>query len=617
MKAPESLKEKIEALQTRAHLLRLQSIEATSAAGSGHPTSCLSAAEIVSAVFFHFMELDPNRPDAVGNDRFVLSKGHAAPVLYAALKQVGALENVDLTSLRKTASMLEGHPVPRVPGVQVGTGSLGQGLAVGVGMARGMKLAGRSNRVFVLLGDGEMAEGSVWEALHLAPELGVTNLTAVVDMNRLGQSDPTMLGWEADALFRRASAFGWHAPIVDGHSLPDLVDTIGLALDDERPSLVIAKTVKGKGVSFLEDAEGRHGKAIDGDELETARREIDAAIRRTGIEPANLPTPRTITVPSPSREAPGAYTIETEYELGEEVATRDAFGAALEKIGEQDDSVVVLDGDVKNSTRTKGFFASFPNRSMECYISEQTMTGMAQGLAVEGFRPVAATFAAFWTRAHDQLRMGGYSDSTITLAGSHSGVAIGEDGPSQMGLEDLAMMRSVFGSTVLSPSDAVSAEKLTAAAIAANGTSYIRTMRGGTPVIYDGTETFPVPGVKVLRSTTDDVAVVFATGVTVHEALEAADTLAERGKPVAVVDCYSIQPIDEGAIRRAASAVETVVTVEDHFESGGLGEVVGKIVPNAIQVLAVRTRPHSGETGELLAEQGIDAAGIVAAVERS
>lgn len=614
MKAPDSLKETIETLQTRAHLLRLQSIESTSAAGSGHPTSCLSAADIVSAVFFRFLQLDPNRPDAVGNDRFVLSKGHAAPVLYAALKQMGALEDVDLTSLRQTTSILEGHPVPRVPGVQVGTGSLGQGLAVGVGMARGIHLAGRSNRVFVLLGDGEMAEGSVWEALHLAPELGVTNLTAIVDMNRLGQSDPTMLGWEAESLFRRASAFGWHAPIVDGHSLPDLVDTIGLALDDERPSLVIAKTVKGKGVSFLEDAEGRHGKAIDGDELETARRELDAAIRETGIDASSLSTPRTITVPSPSSESSPPYALETDYELGEEVATRDAFGSALMKLGRKDDRIVALDGDVKNSTRSRDFFGSFPDRSIECFISEQTMTGIAQGLAVEGFRPVAATFAAFWTRAHDQLRMGGYSDSKVTLAGSHTGVAIGEDGPSQMGLEDLAMMRSIFGSTVLSPSDAVSAEKLTAAAVEADGSAYIRTIRGKTPVIYDNGEEFPVPGVKVLRSSTDDVAVIFATGVTVHEALEAADILADRGTPVAVVDCYSIKPIDEGAIRRAASAVGTVVTVEDHYISGGLGEIVGTIVPQAVQVLAVEKRPHSGASDELLAEQGIDAAGIVAAV---
>ena len=605
------MKETIQTLETRAEQLRLDSIESTSAAGSGHPTSCLSAADIVSVLFFHFLRMDPNRPDAPGNDRFVLSKGHAAPVLYAALKQLGALDGTSLTTLRQTESILEGHPVPRVPGVQVGTGSLGQGLAVGLGMAHGMKLDGRDNRVFVLLGDGEIAEGSVWETMHLAPSLGAGNLTAIVDLNRLGQSDPTMLGWESDAVFRRATAFGWHAVEVDGHSVGDLIDAVGLAIDEGRPSLVIARTVKGKGVSFLEDAEGRHGKAIDGDELAKARAEI-----KKRLSESDLPKPNTVTVPVPDGDSP-TYSVTTDYQIGSEVATRDAFGTALVKLGRQDDRIVALDGDVKNSTRAKSFFSEFPERSVECYISEQTMAGVAQGLAIEGFHPVAATFAAFWTRAHDQLRMGAYSDLAITLSGSHTGVSIGEDGPSQMGLEDLAMMRSLFGSTVLSPCDAVSAEKLTAAACEADGISYVRTIRGSTPVIYENDEEFPVPGVKVLASSTDDVAAIFATGTTVPHALEAAEILAKKGKSVTVVDCYSLKPLDEASVKRVGKSVSTVITVEDHFEEGGLGEAIGKILPQEVRSLAVRKRPHSGDEADLRAEQGIDAGGIVRAVENA
>lgn len=605
------MKETIQTLETRAEQLRLDSIESTSAAGSGHPTSCLSAADIVSVLFFHFLRMDPNRPDAPGNDRFVLSKGHAAPVLYAALKQLGALGGTALTSLRQTESILEGHPVPRVPGVQVGTGSLGQGLAVGLGMAHGMKLDKRDNRVFVLLGDGEIAEGSVWETMHLAPSLGADNLTAVVDLNRLGQSDPTMLGWESDAVFRRASGFGWHAVEVDGHSVGELIDAIGLALDEGRPSLVIARTVKGKGVTFLEDAEGRHGKAIDGDELEAARAEIKERLSKS-----DLPKPNTITVPVPDNHSP-TYSVTTDYRMGSEVATRDAFGAALVKLGRQDQRIVALDGDVKNSTRARDFFSEFPERAVECYISEQTMAGVAQGLAIEGFHPVAATFAAFWTRAHDQLRMGAYSDLALTLSGSHTGVSIGEDGPSQMGLEDLAMMRSLFGSTVLSPCDAVSAEKLTAAACEADGISYVRTIRGSTPVIYKNDEAFPVPGVKVLASSTDDVAAIFATGTTVPHALEAAEILAKEGRPVTVVDCYSLKPLDEASVKRVGKSVSTVITVEDHFEEGGLGEAIGRILPQEVHSLAVRKRPHSGDEADLCAEQGIDAGGIVRAVKNA
>lgn len=612
MTAQNDLGTQLKHLETRAEVLRLHSLEMTTRAGSGHPTSCLSAAEIMSVLYFHAMRIDPNRIDALGNDRFVMSKGHAAPILYATLKEAGCLPQADLLTLRETDSTLEGHPVPRVPGVQVGTGSLGQGLAVGMGMAHAMKLAGRDNYAYVLLGDGETAEGSVWEAINLAPHLELSNLIAIVDMNRLGQSDPTMLGWETHALFRRISAFGWHAVVSDGHSVGDLVDAIGLARDEKRPSFVIAKTVKGKGVSFLEDAEGRHGKAISKDELVTARNEIE---KRIGSR--RMPEPTRITVPTPAEQDVPSYHIETEYAESDELATRDAFGAALEKLGRQDARIVTLDGDVKNSTRAKFFFGSFPDRAVECYIAEQTMTGMAVGLAVEGYRPVAATFAAFLTRAHDQIRMAGYSDVDVTFAGSHTGVAIGEDGPSQMGLEDLSMMRSVYGSTVLSPCDAVSAEKLTAAAVAARGVAYIRTIRGDTPVIYANDEQFPVPGVKVLRSSDSDTTAIVATGTTVHEALRAAETLAARGVSVTVVDCYSIKPIAKKDLARIAYSVRTIVTVEDHYREGGLGEAVAAVVDTPVRVLAVDKRPHSGDAKQLLAEQGIDADGIVDAVERS
>jgi transketolase len=399
---------------------------------------------------------------------------------------------------------------------------------------------------------------------------------------------------------------------VDGHSIHDLVDALGIAMDEKRPSIVIAKTVKGKGVSFLEDVEGRHGKAISNEELAEARKEIRARMRE-----ADADSVERISVPAGNPDTRPVYRIETDYTKDDEVATRDAFGTALEKLGHQDERVIALDGDVKNSTRAKSFFGSFPDRSIECFISEMTMTGVAQGLAVEGYRPVAATFAAFWTRAHDQLRMAAYSDSDLTLAGSHTGVAIGEDGPSQMGLEDLAMMRSIYGSTVLSPCDAVSAEKLTAAAAQAAGVSYVRTIRGDSPIVYSNDEEFPIGGIKVLRSSTGDTTAIVATGTAVHEALEAASLLHKDGTSVTVVDCYSLKPIDKKALRRVAESVDRMITVEDHYYEGGLGEAVAGVVDIPVEILAVTKRPHSGDPDELLAEQAIDAEAIKSAVERA
>ena len=609
-------------LSYKANLLRLHSLRMTSAAGSGHPTSSLSAAEIVSVLFFHVMHYDPAHLEALDNDEFVLSKGHAAPVLYAALAEAGVIPQEQLATLRRFDSPLEGHPVPRLPGVRVATGSLGQGLAAGVGMALAMKMERLDRRVYVLLGDGEMAEGSVWEALNLAPHLGGThgrldNLVAVVDMNRLGQSAPTMYGWNAEAYGSRARAFGWAVFEADGHSVPQLREAFDAARKAGRPALVVARTVKGKGVPFLEDKDGLHGKPVGKDELEAALKAVEASLHPVDRRPANLIRSRPD--PAGSRGGPPADRVEPRYRRGEKQATRAAFGRAMEELGGQDPRIVALDGDVRNSTHLEAFFGKFPERSVECYIGEQNLTGIALGLAVRGWRPVAATFASFLTRAFDQLRMAAYSRARLLLVGSHAGVAIGQDGPSQMGLEDIALMRTLFGSAVLCPADAVSAEKLTAAALAWEGIAYLRTGRSDTEVLYDNAEEFRIGGSRVLRRSERDAAAVVATGVTVPEALRAAETLHSEGIEVRVIDLYSLKPVDGETLREAARDTGRLITVEDHYLEGGLGEAVAAEVAGLAPVtrLGVHQMPHSGEPARLLAEQGIDREGIARAVREA
>lgn len=605
------------ALETGARKLRIHSVRSTAEAGSGHPTSCLSAADLVSAVFFHAMRFDPADPDNPQNDRFVLSKGHAAPVLYAALAEAGAIPVEQLDTLRRFTSPLEGHPTPRLPWVGAATGSLGQGLSIGVGMALNGKYLDRlAYRVYVLLGDGEAAEGGVWEAAALASYYRLDNLIGLLDVNGFGQSQRTMYDFDTGTYRARFAAFGWHTVEIDGHNMGEIV----AALDEartvtERPTMIIARTRKGKGVSFLEDREGWHGKPLKkGEELERALKELSpngSSVPLRVTRPAAIPATRvaavTGTFPAPS------------YRLGEKVATRAAYGTALAKLGAINPRVVALDGDTKNSTFAEKFLAAHPGRYFESFIAEQNMVGAAVGLATCGKIPFVSTFAAFLTRAFDHIRMAAISRVTIKYVGSHCGVSIGEDGPSQMGLEDLAMMRAIPHSTVLYPCDAVSTERLVAVAADLTGATYLRTSRPATPVIYANTEEFPVGGSKVLRAGERDQLTVVAAGVTLHEALAAYDMLKAAGINIRVLDAYSVKPIDRQALLRAAAQTRnTIIVVEDHYYDGGLGDaVLNATAAHGVRVhkLAITDVPRSGKPEELLEASGISARRIVDTVK--
>ena len=604
----------LQALRATADALRRHSLRATAAAGSGHPTSCLSAADIMAAVFFADLRFDPHAPAHPANDRFVLSKGHAAPLLYAALAEAGALSMEDLPSLRQFSSDLEGHPTPRLPWVGAATGSLGQGLSVGVGMAlAGKRLDDLEYRVTVLLGDGEVAEGGVWEAAAMASHYALDNLTAIIDVNGMGQSGPTMYDFDVETYRGRFSAFGWHAVAVDGHDLAALVAACKEARAMiGRPTVLVARTLKGKGVSFLEDKPGWHGKPVKGEDLDKALAELPnghpAAAPAGGRPPAYEVSP---TAPCGEVAAP-AYT------LGEKVATRVAYGTALAKLGAVDDRIVALDGDTKNSTFAETFLQAHPERYFESYIAEQNMVGAAVGLAACGKIPFASTFAAFLTRAFDHIRMAAISGVAVKYAGSHCGVSIGEDGPSQMGLEDMAMMRAIPDSVVLYPSDAVSSERLVSVMADLPGTTYLRTTRPATPVLYPNDEAFPVGGSKLLRSSENDAVTVVAAGVTVHEALAACETLAATGPTMRLIDAYSVKPLDAEAILAAARATRnTVLVVEDHYFDGGLGDaVLNAVAVHDVKVhkLAVTGVPRSGTPDELLDACGISARHIAVKV---
>ena len=605
------------ALQTVAQKLRIHSLRSTAEAGSGHPTSCLSAAELMAAVFFGTMRFDPHDPSNPTNDRFVLSKGHAAPVLYASLAEAGALPVEQLMDLRKISSDLEGHPTPRIPWVGAATGSLGQGLSVGVGMALNAKYVDRLDyRVYVLLGDGEVAEGGVWEAAAMASHYGLGNLIGIIDVNGIGQSQRTMFEFDVDAYRQRFAAFGWQTFVVDGHNLEDILAALAEAEQvSDRPVMLVARTCKGKGVSFLEDKDGMHGKPLKkGEQLDRALQEVQVpgngtppTIRRPAAPPEARPSAAPSPMPAPS------------YDIGEKIATRAAYGTALAKLGEVQPLVVALDGDTKNSTFVERFVEAHPERYFESYIAEQNMVGAAVGLAACGKIPFVSTFAAFLTRAFDHIRMAAISGVAISYAGSHCGVSIGEDGPSQMGLEDLAMMRAIPHSTVLYPSDAVSAERLVAAAAELKGTTYIRTSRPATPVLYANTEAFPVGGSKIVRSSDRDQLTVVAAGVTLHEALSAADTLQAAGINIRVLDAYSVKPLDaEGILSAARDTHNTLIVVEDHYYDGGLGDaVLNAVATHGIQVhkLAVTEVPRSGKPAELLDAFGISAGRIAERVK--
>ena len=599
--------------------LRIDSVRATTEAGSGHPSTCCSAAEIVAALFFAEMRYDRRDPQNPDNDRFVLSKGHAAPILYSAWAEAGFLRRDDLVTLRRLDSDLEGHPTPRLPFVDVATGSLGQGLCAGVGIALNARRITSDYRTYVLLGDGETAEGSVWEAAAVAAHDKLDSLCAITDVNALGQSGTTQWQHDLEALAVRWRAFGWHALVVDGHDLPAILDALEKARQTRgRPTMILARTLKGKGISFMEGKAGWHGKPVKkGEELDRALSELQLQlVPDEGPAPQPQP-PRAVKRPAP---APASLS-KTAYKAGDSVATREAYGAAIARLAAGDDRIVALDADVKNSTFSDKFEQAHPDRFYQSFIAEQVMIGAAMGLASRGAIPFPSTFAAFLTRAYDFIRMAAISKLNIKVAGSHAGVSIGEDGPSQMALEDLAMMRAQPNVTVLYPCDAVSTEKLIERMAYHPGPAYMRTSRPKTPVIYSDADTFEIGGMKILRESASDAATVIGAGVTVFEALTAYDELKKAGITIRVIDLYSVQPVDvDGLLRCARDTKGKLITVEDHYAAGGIGDAVASAVASGgftVHRLAVREIPRSGTPTELLDVYGISARQIVAAVRKS
>jgi transketolase len=596
--------EQSRALAGTANRLRAEVTRMTTAAGSGHLTSCLSCAEIIAALFFEEMRWDPGAPGARDMDRFLLSKGHAAPILWAALDEAGAIDTDPMT-LRQLNSDLEGHPTPRNPWVPVATGSLGQGLSVANGLALANRMDSIEARIFCLLGDGECSEGSVWEAAQFAADNALERVVAIVDANGLGQSGPAPYRRDTSVLAGRFRAFGWRAIEVDGHDLGDLL----LALEQTRepgPTAILARTVKGKGVFFLEGADGWHGKALDEAERDRALSEIAAPQAQVGVAPRRVAA-------RPVQATLGSAPMTIDYAKGEQVATRSAFGDTLKQLGGQLGDLVVLDGDVKNSTKTERFAEAFPERFIEAQIAEQNMIGVALGLAASGKRSCVATFAAFLTRAHDFLRMAVHSrPARLLICGSHAGVSIGEDGPSQMGLEDIAMFRALDGVTVLYPSDAVSAARLTEAGLAYPGIVYLRTTRGKTPVLYGPSESFTIGGSKTLAESSEDQLTLVAAGITVHAALEAHRRLGEQGVRTRVIDAYSVEPLDVETLQRAARETDGLLVIEDHNRRGGLGEAVAAQVGRLGRVfhLGVSGEPHSGKPHELLERHRLSSSAI-------
>jgi transketolase len=595
-----------------AQQLRVDSVRASAAAGSGHPTSSMSAAELMAVLLDGYLKLDYAHPEDPHRDHLIFSKGHASPLYYAILKATGAIDDAELLTFRKFPSRLEGHPTPRISPTDVATGSLGQGLPIGVGIAMtGRRLDRLPYRVWVLCGDSELAEGSMWEAFQHAGWEGLDNLTAIVDVNRLGQTRETMLGWDLAGYAKRAEAFGWHTLEIDGHDVEAVDAAYRAALEKTgQPTVILARTLKGKGVKSIENENGYHGKPLP---------DPEEAIEELGGE-RNL----TVSTAAPERDGqphrfdtPGGEL--PRWELGDEVATREAYGKVLAALGNSRGEVVALDGEVSNSTHSELFADVHPERYFEMFIAEQQMIAAAVGMQVRGWVPFASTFAAFLTRAYDFIRMGAISRANLRLVGSHAGVSIGEDGPSQMALEDMAALRAVHGSAVLHPSDANQVARLVEQMADRPGISYLRTLRGKTLVRTDPDEDIQIGGSRVVRSSDEDEVTIVACGVTVEEADKAAEQLAEEGIHARVIDCYSVKPIDSDALLSAAKETSAIVTVEDHWPEGGLGEAVMSALaaesdrPSVLK-LAVRDMPMSGKPAELLRAAGIDAEAIVGAV---
>jgi transketolase len=602
--------------QELSQQLRVDAVRCSGEAGSGHPTSSMSAADLMAVLVDKYLRYDFDEPTNPANDHLIFSKGHASPLLYAIYKAAGAVSADELATYRTLGSRLEGHPTPTIPWVDVATGSLGQGLPIAVGVAlAAKKFDGLDYRTWVLCGDSEMAEGSMWEAFEAAAYEGLDNLTAIIDVNRLGQSRPTRYGWDLDVYARRAEAFGWHAITIDGHdhaaidaALAEATETTG------QPTVIVAKTKKGKGVAAVEDAEGAHGKAVP---------DWEEAIAELGGDPGvSVSVPKPPSDATPATDGDGDELSLPTYELGEEVATRKAYGEALAALGNARPKVVALDGEVSNSTYSEIFTEAHPERYIESYIAENQMIATAVGLQVRHYQPWASTFAAFLTRAYDFVRMAAVSQADICIAGSHAGASIGQDGPSQMGLEDLAAFRAVHGSTVLYPCDANQTAALVGAMAEGDGIRYLRTTRGASPVIYGPEEDFSIGGAKVLRESDDDAVCLVGAGITVHAALEAADALAAEGISARVVDAYSVKPIDAATLRSAAAAAANRgVVAEDHWPEGGLGDAVLEVFADVdthtrVVCLAVDDMPGSGKPEDVLAAVGIDADHIAAAARK-
>ncbi len=605
-----------------AQQLRVDSIRSTTAAGSGHPTSSMSAADLMAVFMSKYFRYDFDHPDNPNNDRFILSKGHACPLLYAMHKAAGVMSDEQMMSLRQFGSPVQGHPVPVLPGIEVATGSLGQGLSVGVGMAlAGKYLDQLPYRVWVLQGDSETAEGSVWEAFDHASYYNLDNLILIIDVNRLGQRGQTELGWNTQAYATRARAFGWHAIEIDGHDFKEIEQAYGEALSiHNQPVVIIARTVKGKGASVVENQSGWHGKNLD-------EEKANAAIEELGGQ-RNIQ----ISVPKPEEEGEPAIIGETQplelptYDEGENVATRTAYGKALAAIGASRSDVVALDGEVSNSTRAKFFAKTHSDRFFEMFIAEQQMLGAAMGLQARHYKPFVSSFGAFLSRAYDFVRMAAISRANIKLSGSHAGISIGQDGPSQMALEDLASMRAVWSSTVLYPCDGNQTAQLVSQMVDRDGIVYLRTTRMKTPVIYDKAEEFPIGGSKVIRGSDRDQVTVIGAGVTLHEALKAYDRLKQEGITARIIDAYSVKPIDTETLHQAAQDTDgNLIVVEDHWLEGGLGAAVQDAFAGVdtsptyqgpqLQLikLAVQNMPGSGKPQELMHEAKIDADAIVEA----
>ena len=607
--------EKLKELEEKSNLIRKWCLVSTTAAESGHPTSCLSAADITTVLFDRYFNYDLGNPLNLYNDRLVLSKGHAAPLLYALFGAAGAYPLEELKSLRKFGSAYEGHPVPKYKYAEAATGSLGQGLSVGAGLALVAKREGYPNKIYVLTGDGELAEGQIWEAANFAAHEKLDNLVAILDINRFGQSQETMFGHHIEEYIKKFKAFDFEVIAINGHNYGEIDRALHVAQQSAgKPFAIIAKTFKGHGVSFLENKDGWHGKALNKEELEKALKElgpIDESLRFQLKKPQQIK--------SPSQSSKISDTRMT-FEKGKEYATREVFGEVLAKLGDQNKEIYALDGDVMNSTFTQTFKKAHPERFVECYIAEQNMVSVAAGLSRVGKIPFVATFAAFLTRAADQIRMARVSEANIKFIGSHVGVSIGEDGPSQMGLEDIALFGTLPGAIVLQPCDAISTAKLVPQMASHQGFAYMRTLRPKTPLLYTNEDSFSIGGSKVLRESHNDYLTVAGTGITVFEAMKAADELQKENISIRVLDCYSIYPVDVNTLKKCLSETEQsiLITVEDHFIHGGFGDFAAAALSDTqaqVFKMAVRKISQSGTKEELLNDAGITANHIVAKIK--